>query len=152
MYVIDHKECGNGASFYRIRIHRSSAVPSGIIFDVNMLLCKTDGSRIAAYRFQIDRGKRREQIFRAIGTVSVVRNDDRAPIRDGVNGGLQKIFLAEKRSIKHRTAQKDEKYAEEPECTADGSARIRAANSSAMLVHRRTGGFSSVGRARSTTM
>ena len=119
MYVVDHKECRNGASF-DIRVHRSSSVQTIAIFNIKMLFRKTDGSDIAVYRFQIDRREHGKRVFRTICTVSVVCNNDCSVIRNGVNGGFQKIFLTEHRGIEKDSSKNDEADAEQTERAARG--------------------------------
>ena len=120
MYVVDHKECSNGASFDGVGIHRSPAVYAGAIFNVKMFFRKTDGSDITVYRFQIDGGDRGKHIFRTVCAVSVICNDQRAFVGDGINGIFQEIALSEKRSIKGYSSDNHEEYAEQTERAADG--------------------------------
>jgi hypothetical protein len=100
MYVVDHKECRNGTLFDGVGVHRSSAAQAGSIFDVKTFFRKTDGSGISVYRFQIHGGECGKHIFRTVCAVSVICNDQRPLIGDGVNGIFQEIALSEKRSIK----------------------------------------------------
>lgn len=120
MYVVDHKECRNGASFDGGGIHRSSAAQAGAIFDVKLFFRKTDGSCISVYRFQIDGGERGKYVFRTVCAVSVICNDQGAFVGDGINGIFQEIALSEKSSIEGYSSDNQEEYAEQPERAADG--------------------------------
>ena len=119
MYVVDHKECSNGASFDGVGIHRSSAAQAGSIFDVKMFFRKTDSSGIAVYRFQIDRGKCRKDVFRAVRPVAVVSKDQGAFIGNGIYGAFQEITLPKKRCIEGYSSDYDKEYAEQTERAAD---------------------------------
>ena len=120
MYVIDHKECGNRASFNGIGIDRSSAAQAGSIFDVKMFFRKTDGSDITVYRFQIDGGKRRKHVFRAVCSIAIMRKNQRTFVGDCVYGAFQEIALSEKRSIEGYSSDYEEEYAEQTEHASDG--------------------------------
>ena len=107
VYVFNHEKCGDGAFFHIIKIDCSFSTPPVIIFGINLLFRKADGSAIAIDRFQIDRRKCGENVLCAIHTVSIVRNDDRAPIRNGVNGSFQEIAFTEKYAVEHNSAKEN---------------------------------------------
>ena len=114
MYVVDHKERGNRASFDGIGIDRSSAAQAGSIFDVKMFFCKTDGSYITVYRFQIDRGKCRKDVFRAVCSIAIIRKNQRTFIGNGIYGAFQEITLPKKRCIEGYSSDYEEEYADRP--------------------------------------
>ena len=111
MHVVNHEKCGNGAFFHVVKIDRSFSIQAAVVFRVNLLFRKADGSAIAIDRFQIDRRKCGENVLCAIHTVSIVRNDDRAPIRNGVNGSFQEIAFTEKYAVEHNSAKENKEYA-----------------------------------------
>ena len=96
-----------GGFFHVVKIDRSFSIQAAVVFRVNLLFRKADGSAIAIDRFQIDRRKCGENVLCAIHTVSVVRNDDGAIVCNGINGSFQKIAFAEKHAVEHKSAKKD---------------------------------------------
>ena len=119
MDVVDHEEGGNRASFDAAVGYGSAAVQRVAVFLVKSFFGKSNGARIAVDGFQIDRAESGENVFRAVRTVLVMRNDDRALIGDGVDGIFQKIAFPEKGVIEREAAEEDEQYTEQAKRTAD---------------------------------
>ena len=117
MYIVDHKEGGNRASSDIGMGVVSASVRS--VFSVRIFLYETYGSRITVDRFEIDGGHIGKNVFRAIGAVSIVCNDDRALIGDGVDGIFQIIAFPEKGVIEREASNEDEQYSEQAKWTAD---------------------------------